>query len=32
MDFPDGANGKERACQCRIHKRQGFYPWVVKIP
>ena len=30
--FPDGTNGKESACQCRIPKRQGFDPWVGKIP
>ena len=29
--FPDGASGKESACQCRRHKRQGFDPWVRKI-
>ena len=27
-----GANGKESACQCRRCKRQGFSPWVRKIP
>ena len=26
-DFPRGARGKESACQCRRHKRHGFYPW-----
>ena len=30
--FPDGANGKESTCQCRRIKRQGFDPWVGKIP
>ena len=25
-------SGKEPACQCRRHKRQGFDPWVRKIP
>ena len=30
--FPDGASGKEPACQCRRHKRLGFNPWVRKIP
>ena len=30
--FPDGASGKEPACQCRRHKRLGFDPWVGKIP
>ena len=29
--FPGGASGKELACQCRRHKRQGFDPWVGKI-
>ena len=24
--FPDGASGKEPACQCRRHKRRGFNP------
>ena len=23
---------KEPACQCRRHKRQGFNPWIGKIP
>ena len=32
MDFPGGASGKESTCQCRGHKRQGFDPWVGKIP
>ena len=31
-DFPDGASGKESACQCRRHKRCGFDPWVGMIP
>ena len=30
--FPDGASGKELACQCRGHKRLRFDPWVGKIP
>ena len=30
--FPGGANGKESACQCRRHKRQGFDPWIRKTP
>ena len=30
--FAGGANAKEPACQCRRHKRCGFYPWVGKIP
>jgi len=32
MDFPGGASGTEPACQCRRHKKQGFNPWVGKIP
>ena len=31
QDFPDGARGKESACQCRRHKRRGYHPWVGKI-
>ena len=31
LGFPGGASGKEPACQCRKHKRQGFNPWVGKI-
>ena len=31
MDFPDGASGKEPACQCRRPKRRRFDPWVGKI-
>ena len=27
-----GTCGKEHACQCTIHKRCRFYPWVEKIP
>ena len=30
--FPGGASGKESACQCKRPKRQGFSPWVGKIP
>ena len=30
--FPDGASGKEPACQCRRHKRLALDPWVEKIP
>ena len=30
--FPGGARSKETTCQCRIHKRPGFHPWVGKIP
>ena len=29
---PGGARGKESTCQCRRHRRQGFEPWVGKIP
>ena len=32
VDFPSGASGKEFGCQCRRCKRQGFDPWVGKIP
>ena len=30
--FPGGSSGKEPTCQCRRHKRDGFNPWVRKIP
>ena len=30
--FPGGTSGKEPACRCGRHKRQGFNPWVGKIP
>ena len=30
--FPGGASGKEPTCQCKRQKRQGFDPWVGKIP
>ena len=30
--FPDGASGKEPACQRRRCKRHRFDPWVGKIP
>ena len=30
--FPGGLGGKESACQCRSHRRLGFYAWVRKIP
>ena len=30
--FPGGTSGKEPICQCRRHKRCGFYPWAGKIP
>ena len=32
LDFPGGTSGKEPTCQCKRHKRQGFDPWVRKIP
>jgi len=32
LGFPGGTSGKESACQCRRCKRQGFDPWVGKIP
>ena len=32
IGFPGGINGKQTTCQCRRHKRYGFYPWVEKIP
>ena len=31
-DFPGDASGKEPTSQFRRYKRQGFYPWVGKIP
>ena len=30
--FPQGASGKEPACQCRIHGRWGFNLWIERIP
>ena len=30
--FPGGSGSKESACQCRSHRRLGFYAWVRKIP
>ena len=30
--LPRWFSGKESACQCRRHRRHGFYPWVGKIP
>ena len=30
--FPDGAGGKEPACQCKRHKKWRFNPWVGKLP
>ena len=32
LGFPGGTGGKEPACQCRRHKRNGFKPWVGKMP
>ena len=32
INLPDGAIGKEPACDCRRHKRLGLDPWVRKIP
>ena len=32
MAFLCGPSGKEPACQCGRHKRQGFDPWVGTIP
>ena len=32
LGFPDGASGKEPACQCRRYRRCGFDPWVGKMP
>ena len=32
MGFSGGDSGEEPACQCRRHKRLGFYPPVGKIP
>ena len=32
LGSPGGASGKESTCQCRIHKRCRFNPWVRKIP
>ena len=32
MGFPSGASGKETVSQDQRHKRQGFNPWVGKIP
>ena len=29
---PGGTSGKGSACQCRVRKRQGFNPWVRKMP
>ena len=32
LGFPGGFRGKEPCCQCRRHKRHGFYPWVRELP
>ena len=32
LGFPSGISGKEPSCQCRRHKRQGFNPWLGKVP
>ena len=32
MGFPDGASGKEPACQSRRQKIRGFDPWVGRSP
>ena len=32
LGFPGGSSGKAPACHFRRHKRQGFDPWVGKIP
>ena len=32
MGISRWCTGKESACQCRVHKRLGFDPWVGKIP
>ena len=32
IHFPDGASGKEPACQCKRYKRHEFDPWVGKSP
>ena len=30
--IPMWLSDKESACQCRRHRRHGFYPWVEKVP
>ena len=30
--FLGGTVGEEPACQCSIHEKRGFSPWVGKIP
>ena len=32
LGLPDGASGKEPACQCRRCKRHGFDPWIRRSP
>ena len=32
MGFPSCTSGKEATCQCKRRKKQGFNPWVGKIP
>ena len=32
LSFPGGQSGEEPTCQCRRHKRLGFYPWFRKTP
>ena len=32
LGFPGGISGKEPICQIRTQKRNGFNPWVRKIP
>ena len=32
LRFPGGTSGKEPDCLCSRQKRQGFSPWVRKIP
>ena len=32
LGFPGGASGKESVCQCRKLRKQGFDPWVKKVP
>ena len=31
LGFPGGTSGKEPTCQCKRHKRHGFYPCIQKI-
>ena len=32
MGFPGGASGQEPGCQCRRHKRHGFYSCIRRTP